>query len=150
MEITVNCYAFKDLSSLTLHQIYKLRCEVFVVEQQCAYADVDDKDLQAWHLCCFDNEQVIAYARLLPPGVSYESCSIGRVVVNEAYRHQKLGRKLMEEAIHYCCQLFNADTITISAQHYLQAFYESLGFTSAGSVYLEDDIPHIKMYWSKP
>lgn len=150
MEITVNCYEFKNLSPLTLHYIYKLRCEVFVVEQQCAYADVDDKDLQARHLCVFDNEQVIAYARLLPPGVSYESCSIGRVVVNPLYRHQKLGRKLMEKAIDYCCQLFNANTITISAQHYLQTFYESLGFTSTGSVYLEDDIPHIKMYWSKP
>lgn len=149
MEIKVSCSAFRDLTPLMLQRIYKLRCEVFVVEQQCAYADVDDKDLEAWHLCLFDGPRLIGYARLLPPGVSYNSCSIGRVVVDTAYRNKQIGRQLMTEAIMQSQHLFKTSVITISAQHYLQGFYESLGFKPKGSVYLEDSIPHIKMQYEK-
>jgi ElaA protein len=149
VEITFSSSPFESLTTLQLYKIYKLRSEVFVVEQTCAYQDIDDIDLQALHLCGWQNEELISYARLISPGISYDTCSIGRVVVSPTKRGLKLGVTLMQEAIQLCKIHFKATVITISAQYYLLAFYESLGFTSKGETYLEDDIPHIKMIYNE-
>ncbi len=147
MEVTFSSYSFDVLTTLQLHKIYKLRSEVFVVEQTCAYQDIDAIDLLVLHLCGWQGDELICYARIIPVGISYDTCSIGRVVVSPAKRGLKLGVRLMKEAIEICKLHFNASVITISAQYYLLAFYESLGFTSKGETYLEDDIPHIKMIY---
>jgi len=136
---------FNELSARQLYAIYKLRSEVFVVEQNCAYQDVDDKDLHAWHLMLCKNNELVGYCRLLPPGLSYSESSIGRVVTVQSERGQGTGRQLMEEAIRHTFALFGKNDILISAQTYLIKFYKSLGFVEEGEVYPEDDIPHIKM-----
>lgn len=147
MEITYTCKRFDALSVHELYRIYRLRSAVFVVEQACAYQDVDEKDIPALHLCAWMGDELAAYARLLPAGVSYASCSIGRVVTAPEFRGKKLGDALMRKAIVLCGEHFDTDTITISAQCYLQRFYENLGFIGQGESYLEDAIPHLKMIY---
>jgi ElaA protein len=120
---------------------------VFVVEQNCPYQDIDEKDFSSLHLCYWLNEELVAYARLIPQGISYETCSIGRVVTSPKHRGKKLGYLLMQKAMELCRSKFNATTITISAQSHLSAFYENLGFTGHGDEYLEDTIPHLKMVY---
>lgn len=138
--------SFNELTTAELYTILQLRAEVFVVEQQCPYQDLDNKDLQAYHLCGWMDETLVAYARLLPAGVSYpDASSIGRVVSKPSFRTRGLGKQLMEEAIRQTEALFPGFPITISAQHYLLRFYESFGFKARGDVYLEDDIPHQEM-----
>lgn len=139
---------FSRLSALQLFQIYKLRSEVFVVEQHCAYQDPDDKDPAAHHLMMMDAGRLAGYARLLPPGISYPQASIGRVVLGKAWRGSGLGLELMQESIRQTRQLFTAQEIVISAQEYLLRFYTGLGFKAQGESYLEDDIPHVKMRYS--
>lgn len=137
--------SFKDLTGSELFEIYKLRNEVFIVEQNCAYQDVDDKDLQAFHVIVFDNNQLIAYSRILPPGLSYPEASIGRVLVKKEYRMKRTGYNLMKYNIKKSLELFNNQSIVISAQLYLLKFYTELHFVPEGEPYLEDGIPHIKM-----
>ncbi len=149
MEINFKCELFENLSVQQLRFIYQLRAEVFVVEQNCAYCDVDETDELAYHLFALENQKVMAYARLIPAGITYTTCSIGRVVIHPSWRKQKLGQALMHTAIKKCIDLFNTDSITISAQLYLQRFYENLGFNPVGDVYLEDNIPHLKMIYDK-
>lgn len=136
---------FNKLSIQQFFEIYKLRQAVFVVEQNCPYQDIDEKDHEAYHLLMMDHDTLAAYCRILPPGVSYRQPSIGRVVVNKDYRGKGLGRDLMKNSINQTIELFQDQEIIISAQTYLIKFYTDLGFTSEGSEYLEDDIPHIKM-----
>lgn len=136
---------FDDLSAHELYAIMRLRSEVFVLEQQCIYQDADNKDLSAYHLMIRDGDTLIAYARLLPPGISYEYMSIGRVISKQDYRRKGAGRLLMKEAIKACHELFGEGPIRIGAQLYLKKFYESFGFVQTGEVYLEDDIEHIEM-----
>lgn len=145
--INFRCKPFYELTALQLYAIMALRQEVFVVEQSCAYLDADGKDLKGWHLMGYDDDgQLVAYARLLPKGVSYENhASIGRVATSAAVRGQGVGRKLMKNAMDYVEQLFPGDNIKISAQTYLRGFYESLGFVVSGEEYLEDGIPHFPM-----
>ena len=116
-----------------------------MVEQNCVYLDADDKDLKAHHLVLWRDEQVAGYTRLLPPGVSYDAMSIGRVLTTSQFRNQGFGKTLMHESIRQCRIVFGAGNITIGAQLYLKAFYESLGFQQEAEVYLEDNIPHIQM-----
>lgn len=149
MEINFKCELFENLSVHQLRCIYQLRAEVFVVEQNCAYCDVDETDELAYHLFALENEKVMAYARLIPAGIAYTTCSIGRVVIHPSWRKQKLGKTLMNAAIKKCTTLFNTHSITISAQLYLQHFYENLGFCPVGTSYLEDNIPHLKMLYEK-
>lgn len=139
---------FSDLTVNELFKIYKLRNEVFVVEQNCAYQDVDDKDLAAFHVMLWQGIQLSAYCRILAPGVSYAQPSIGRVAVATAFRKQNLGKELMKYSIHKTLELFNNQEIVISAQAYLIPFYTQLGFKSEGEQYPEDDIPHIKMRYT--
>lgn len=141
-------WVLKKFDELTLHELYailQLRNEVFVVEQNCVYPDIDDKDLPAWHLMCTDNNKLVAYTRILPPGISYTSPSIGRVVTSPSIRKTGIGRELMLRSIAATENLFGKLSITLSAQLYLLKFYESLGFVKTSETYLEDGIDHIKM-----
>ena len=136
---------FEALSPSTLYDILKLRSEVFVVEQQCIFLDMDDKDQGSWHLTGWYQNRLVAYTRILPPGLSYAEASIGRVVSSPDFRRLGFGRKLMEESIRQLWELFGKQAIRIGAQLYLRDFYGSFGFEQQGDIYIEDDIPHIKM-----
>jgi ElaA protein len=138
----------KAFNELTVHQLYeilKLRSAIFVIEQQCLYQDMDDKDKHCHHLMIFEDNQLAAYTRLLPGGITFSEVSIGRVITNPAYRGRGLARKLMQQSIEACYDLFGKQPIRIGAQLYLKDFYNSLGFVQQGEMYLEDDIPHIEM-----
>jgi len=136
---------FKSLSTSELYAILRLRSEVFVVEQSSVFLDLDNRDQESMHLTAWDHEELVAYARLIPPGNVYEEMSIGRVVSSPAYRKKGAGKQLLEKSIEQCFELFGKGPIKIGAQLYLQKFYESFGFIQTGAVYDEDGIPHIKM-----
>jgi ElaA protein len=138
----------KKFDELTVHELYavlQLRNEVFAIEQNCVYPDLDNKDQSAWHLMCFENDKLIAYTRLIPPGIAYSDPSIGRVATSIAARRTGLGKKLMQKSIEHCENIFGKLPITLGAQLYLKKFYESLGFLACGAIYLEDGIEHIMM-----
>lgn len=140
---------FTSLNTKELYTILSLRSEVFVVEQNCVYLDTDKKDLDAWHLCGWKDDVLVAYVRILAPGVSYEEASIGRVLTNPAFRKNGYGVELMNVAIEKTLQQFNVQKIKIGAQLYLLNFYSNLGFTQTSEVYIEDGIPHIEMLLEK-
>ena len=144
-QINWNCKFFDDLSPHELYIIIKLRNEVFVVEQKCVFQDADDKDQKCYHLMGFVRNELAAYARLVPAGVSYKNISIGRIVTSPQYRSIGAGKALMNEAINQCNSLYGQQTIKIGAQLYLKNFYENFGFKQIGDAYDEDGIPHIKM-----
>jgi ElaA protein len=146
-------WTLKKFDELTPHELYailQLRSEVFVVEQNCVYQDMDNKDLKAWHLMGWDSEasdrKLLAHTRLLPPGLSYPEASIGRVVSSPTVRGKGIGRELMNKSIETIYILYGAGPIRIGAQLYLKSFYASLGFQPEGDIYLEDNIQHIIMY----
>lgn len=136
---------FDELSPAELYQILQLRNAVFVVEQICVFQDADNKDQGSYHLMGFLKSSLIAYTRLLPPGLSYEQASIGRVVTALTARRNGVGKKLMQQSIDTAYGLFGNGEIKIGAQLYLKKFYESFGFTQVGASYLEDGIEHIYM-----
>jgi len=136
---------FNELSVQELYQILQLRSEVFVVEQNCVYQDIDGKDEKALHVLGYYEEVLVAYSRLFAPGLYFENASIGRVIVKEVFRDKKFGHDLMKISIETIKQIFDTHFITISAQQYLKNFYESHGFVQTSQMYLEDDIPHIEM-----
>lgn len=132
------------------HGIVRLRVDVFVVEQDCPYSDLDGKDLRAWHVWAEEDSlakgaSALAYARVLAPGVSYAEPSIGRVATRRDRRSEGLGKELMNQSIAVCERVWPGQGIRISAQCYLEAWYVDLGFVSVGEPYLEDGIPHIQM-----
>lgn len=142
--------SFDTLDAPTLYQLLQLRSAIFVVEQQCIYQDIDDKDPQALHLwCCDDKQRIVACCRLLPPGLSYAEASIGRVATATDARGLGLGRILMHKALQASEAHWQSVPVRISAQLYLQRFYESLGFDGIGEPYLEDGIPHLEMLYRK-
>jgi ElaA protein len=147
--ISFKTFHFADLSVATLYSLLKLRSDVFVVEQDCVYPDLDNKDIdpRAVHICSFDSaqENVVAYARCLPPSVSFEGSSIGRVVVATSHRGQGLAEVLMQESIAYCQRKWPEQRVQIGAQCYLQRFYEGLGFECFSEPYDEDGIMHVDM-----
>ena len=137
---------FNKLCAAELYQILQLRIDVFMLEQDCLYPECDNKDLQAVHLMGCVDGKIVAYARLLPEGISYTDVSIGRVVVHEAYRQYGYGKELMRQAVAYWRAIRPVGTtVRISAQLYLQRFYEEQGFQKVSETYLEDNIPHIEM-----
>jgi ElaA protein len=140
-----SCKKFDELSPYEVYAILQLRNEVFVVEQQCIFQDADNKDLHCYHLMCTNDKQLVAYSRLVPPGISFHEASIGRVVNFPKMRQKGLGRELMQRSIEECHRLFGNISIKIGAQLYLKNFYESLGFEQCSEVYLEDEIQHIEM-----
>jgi ElaA protein len=137
--------AFHDLTVDELYDILRLRSEIFVLEQNCVYLDLDGKDKKALHLFGTYEDKIVAHARLLSPGISFPEASIGRVVVDSYYRDKKWGHELMQNAIAGIASHFKETVITIGAQLYLKKFYESHGFVAISDMYLEDDIPHIEM-----
>lgn len=143
--ITWNLKTFNDLSTSELYAIMRLRIEVFIVEQNCPYQDADDKDQSSYHLMGWENGVLVAYTRLLPPGLSFEEPSIGRVVTSPQARERGLGYELMNESIKQTRARFGSTPIRIGAQLYLKQFYEKLGFTKSSDIYLEDGIKHIEM-----
>lgn len=145
MGIEFKIKRFETLSVSELYQILRLRSEVFVVEQNCVYQDIDGKDEKALHLFGESDGKIVAYARLFDKGDYFEETSIGRVVVAPKARDKKYGHDLMREAISAIERVFEQSEIVISAQLYLQRFYESHGFVTEGLTYLEDNIPHIRM-----
>lgn len=136
---------FNNLTINQLYQILALRSEVFVVEQDCVYQDIDGCDQQAIHVLFNQNDTLVAYARILPPKTYFEQLSIGRVIVKETYRGTNLGHKLMTYALQLCNTTYPEERIKISAQQHLTNFYKQHGFTAVGEGYLEDGIPHIAM-----
>lgn len=136
---------FEQLSLDELYKVLQLRSEVFVVEQNCVYQDIDSKDQKALHLLAIENNQIIAYARLFKPNDYFDNASIGRVIVKPTHRSKAIGHKLMTHAIKGIQEFFNQTKITISAQLYLKDFYQSHQFVQTSEPYLEDGIPHIEM-----
>lgn len=136
---------FQELSNLELYRILQLRTEVFVVEQNCVYQDIDGKDIKALHVIGTKENEIIAYTRIFKPGDYMDQASIGRVVVEKPMREGGYGKEIMLASIKAIEDNFKETTIHLSAQTYLQKFYEELGFMAAGETYLEDDIPHIQM-----
>jgi ElaA protein len=145
MQIVWQLKNFDALTAKELYDILQLRSEVFVVEQNCVYLDMDGKDEGSFHFCGYHQNKLIAYTRLLPPGLSYTEASIGRVVTSPSVRRSGAGRLLMQQSIKTVHDLFGTVPIKIGAQLYLKAFYESFGFILKGEVYLEDGIEHIAM-----
>ena len=145
MELKFKIKRFNELSLSELYELLKLRSEVFVVEQNCVYLDVDGKDDKAIHLLGTFDDELVAYVRIFKPGDYFDEASIGRVLVKQIYRDRKWGYDLMHEAIRVIKAELNETNITISAQCYLQKFYENVGFIQTSEIYLEDDIPHIEM-----
>lgn len=143
--INWNYKHFSELSTLEWYAIAKKRMEVFIMEQDCNYLDLDDKDQEAYHIYALDNNEIIAYARLLDKGVSYPQVSIGRVLVVESARGRNLGHELMEASMGFSKTVFGLNDIKISAQKHLIKFYEEHGFVVVTEEYLEDDIPHVGM-----
>lgn len=143
MNITIK--TFQELTTSELYELLQLRSEVFVVEQDCVYQDIDGKDVKALHVLGAKEGKIIAYTRLFNSGEYFDTPSIGRVVVKESERKYGYGHDLIKASIQAIVDNYNETTITISAQTYLQKFYESHGFKQVGEGYLEDGIPHIRM-----
>ncbi len=136
---------FAELTPREVHDLLRLRAEVFVVEQACAFQDVDGADLAAWHLLGVRGGELVAYARLIPAGVKFAEASIGRVVTSPALRGTGYGRELMRESLCGADTLWPGQPIRIGAQQRLERFYGDFGFAKASEPYDEDGIMHIEM-----
>lgn len=145
------CLKFSELSTTQLYQLLKLRVDVFVVEQNCPYPELDDKDHQAgvYHLLGYQDDQLVACARLLAPGISYAQVSLGRIATAKKQRQHGLGKQLLSTALAQCEQHWPQQDIQIGAQVYLLNFYKGFGFERHSPDYLEDDIPHVDMLLTK-
>ena len=136
---------FKQLSKEELYQILQLRTEVFVVEQNCPYQDLDDLDFDSLHLCGYLHNELVAYSRMIKPGLKYPGTSISRVITKSIVRNSGAGKALMHKSINECRKHWREENIFISAQERLKNFYTDLGFEINSDSYLEDGIPHIEM-----
>jgi ElaA protein len=143
--LNIQIKTFSELTTNELYELLQLRSEVFVVEQDCVYQELDGKDQKALHVLGFKDEKIVAYTRVFKPGDYFENASIGRVVVKKNERQFKYGYDIMEASIKAIKTQYNETTIKISAQTYLKRFYNNLGFKEIGEAYLEDGIPHIAM-----
>lgn len=143
--LNIKTKTFEELNTTELYDLLQLRSEVFVVEQDCVYQDVDGKDQKALHVLGYKNEKLVAYTRIFKPGDYFEEASIGRVVVKENERAYKYGYDIMKASIEAIKEYYNQSEIRISAQTYLKRFYNNLDFKEVGEEYLEDGIPHINM-----
>lgn len=146
MELIWTTKRFDELTTAELYAILQLRSEVFVVEQNCVYLDIDNKDKKSIHLMAWHGDDLAAYTRLVAPGVSFEEASIGRVVTSPRYRGAGIGLELMQKSIEICLKSYQVSTIKIGAQLYLQKFYTGLGFEQCSEPFDEDGIPHIEMF----
>lgn len=144
---TIYIRIFQHLESKELYEILQLRSEVFVMEQNCIYKDMDDWDFDADHLFIKNKGKIVSYARILKPGTRFPFFSIGRVVVSKNERGKKLGKRIVQTAIDEIHRIYGSKEIKISAQQYLRKFYEDLGFVVVTEMYLEDGIPHYGMLY---
>lgn len=140
---------FDELNTTELYEILKLRQSVFVVEQKCPYNDIDEFDPAAIHIMMIDNDELIAYARILEKGTRYKEVSIGRFLVKENFRKSGVGDKVFTRAIDYITDDMKEDTIRIQAQTYMKNYYKKKGFEEISKAYLEDDIEHVDMLYKK-
>ena len=140
---------FDELTTNELYEILKLRAEVFVVEQDCPYQDLDDKDKWAYHLFLEDDDgsTVIAVLRILPENIAYEDMAIGRLIVKKSHRGQGLSKVMMQKAINFIIDDLGKKRIKLSGQAYLREFYEDLGFKRVSDIYLEDGIDHYEFLY---
>ena len=146
MNVTWHTLRLEEMKPLALYEMLALRQAIFVVEQYCPYLDADGLDADAWHLLGYEDQVLVAYARLIPQGITYPNeASLGRVLTLSSKRGTGLGKALMQKAISTCQNLFGEVPIRISAQQYLLDFYQELGFSRTGKAYLEDGIPHLEM-----
>lgn len=136
---------FEELTTEELYEILKLRSDVFVVEQTCAYPDCDGRDVHAHHLYVEKDNEIVGYLRILEKGQTFNELAIGRVVVREDYRGIGLARHMMNKALMFISDYLHESTVKLSAQEHLSDFYKSVGFHSISQVYVEDGIPHIDM-----
>jgi len=136
---------FDELTINELYQLLSLRSEIFVVEQNCVYNDLDGKDDKSYHVMIMEGEQIVAYERIVKAGFSYKETSLGRVVVAKEFRGKGIARTLLLAGIDFIKNELKEDMIRISAQTYLLDFYSSLGFKATSEEYLEDGIPHVEM-----
>ncbi|EGV43117.1 GNAT family N-acetyltransferase [Bizionia argentinensis JUB59] len=143
--LEIHTKTFQELTTTELYQVLQLRSEVFVVEQNCVYQDIDGKDDKALHILGFKNEKLVAYTRIFKPGFYFDEASIGRVLVKENERKHQYGYDIMKASMDAVKHVYKETTIKISAQTYLNTFYTNLGFKKVGEGYLEDGIPHIVM-----
>ena len=150
MSLEWKTLSFSQISSEDLYDILRLRQEVFVVEQNCAYLDLDGLDQQATHMLCWHEGTLAAYQRCLPPGLNYVESSLGRVIVTRQMRGRQLGRELAQRGVAHNQLHWPQYDICISAQAHLQDFYASVGFKAEGDEYKEDGIPHRKMRHPAP
>jgi len=137
--------SFSELSVEDLYKILHLRNEVFIIEQNCIYSDTDFKDQHCHHLMFFNASNLMAYARIVPPGISFKEASIGRVITHSGARGTGLGKILMRTALDECRKIYGNVPVRIGAQCYATNFYSALGFVESGQEYVEDGIPHIEM-----
>ena len=148
MKVDWQIHSWEDLSKEDFYQIARKRCEVFVVEQKCAYQDFDNRDQESYHVIGKNEEgEIVAYTRIIKPGVAYKETSIGRVLVVEKARGLELGKEVMIKSMDFIVEHIKDKNIRLSAQEYLLKFYEDLGYVSTGKKYLEDEIPHVEMVW---
>lgn len=145
MNFRIEYKYFDQLSLTELYHIWDIRDEVFLEEQKCTEKETDFKDLQCYHLMIWDKDILVAYARLLAPGISYPEASIGRIACRMTYRGKKIGKLLLEKSLEFSEELFGNVAIKISAQAHLEKFYSSFGFEKVSDIYLESGIEHIKM-----
>ena len=136
---------FSELSVSELYKILKARIDVFIVEQNCPYPELDGYDDKAIHFWAEEDGEILAYCRIFDKNIKYHEASIGRVLTTENARGKNLGRQLMKYAVEIIENRFETSEIRISAQDYLLKFYEEFGFGDTGKKYLEDDIPHTEM-----
>ena len=136
---------FESISKAELYDVLSLRQKVFIIEQVCFYEDLDYSDQEAIHLLVYFDDKLIGYSRVFAPGIKYDTASIGRIVTDLEFRGKGIGKRLTHESINYIKKNFVGSDISISAQFRLIKFYEEIGFKAVGSVYLEDNIDHIKM-----
>lgn len=136
---------FGELSAQELYKIIQARVEVFVIEQNCPYQDLDNSDQKAVHLWSEIDDEVVGYCRIFDAGIKYDECSIGRVLTTEKGRGKNIGRQMMKFAVETIESRFRKTSIRISAQDYLLKFYQEFAFESTGKNYLEDDLPHTEM-----
>lgn len=147
MEINWTLKQFEELSLSEFYDMMVLRQEVFIIEQNCPYLDADGKDMKSHHVLGWDKSgKLVAYARIVKPGVSYAEASLGRIVTSKAARGVGAGKQLMIESLKMVERLYGKVPLRISAQSYLIPFYQGFGFECVGEEYLEDDIPHTQMF----
>ncbi|MEP2237874.1 MAG: GNAT family N-acetyltransferase [Maribacter sp.] len=143
--LDIKVKSFKKFDIEELYNVLQLRSEIFVVEQDCVYQDIDGKDAKAIHVIGYKNNTVVAYTRIFKPGDYFDQASIGRVAVHKDFRKFGYGKVIMQASINAVEEHYNTNEIKISAQKYLTKFYTDLGFNVTGEEYLEDGIPHIAM-----